>query len=183
MIEIDLSSHELLECYSFSRAAWVELSVAGEPALHNVRSASRKKFLTVDERRIGPAPADGEADVRKIWKPPFIEEGQRLHHIAFDVFSADWPKDDSELSGNGVSLYFDSVSRCPFPVWIQIDTAHASVSSHMIDSGKICRPSTGRCRGGSPNSSALSKKSKADLRLSLKSPKYYRSFELYAVDT
>src|SRR5271157_5812237 len=59
MIEIDLASHELIECYSFSRSAWVDLS-AQDSLLSTLLNLPLKKIPASEERRIGPAPASGE---------------------------------------------------------------------------------------------------------------------------
>jgi hypothetical protein len=181
MIEIDLQNHELLECYSFSRSSWVQLA-SQESILSTLLGLSLQKVPENELRRIGPPPAAGDADTRKIWKPPLVEEGQRLHNIEFDVYRTYWPDDGSELAGNIVSLYFDRSNRSPFPIWIQVDTSHASASSRVVDSGKNLPAVHRTLPRRIPEFIGIPQKTPDGLRLSLKSPKYYHSFELFAVD-
>jgi hypothetical protein len=47
-----------------------------------------------------------------------------------------WPKDDSELSGRGIDLYFDQNQPLfPFPYWIEIGDSYNTLALRVIDSG------------------------------------------------
>ncbi len=181
MIEIDLQNHQLLECYSFTRSAWMQLASQDSliPTLLGLHLAAVPQN---ELRRIGPAPMDGEPDLRKIWKPPLVIDGLSMTDVDFSVYEADWPQDGSQLSGNKVSLYFDRSNHTPFPVWIQIDTSHATASLRVIDAGKSL-PSLHRgLPRRVPEFIGTPRKTESGMSLSLKSPKYYRSFDLFAVD-
>ncbi|MES2273968.1 MAG: hypothetical protein V4487_07230 [Chlamydiota bacterium] len=181
MIEIDLQNGQLLECYSFSRAAWINLT-RQESLLSTLLTLKLKPIDTGKRRRIGPPPSSGELDIRKIWNPPLIFEGEKVENGDFDVFEANWPDDGTELSGKIVSLYFDREKRFPLPFWIQVDTTHATAALRTIDSGKNL-PSTHRnLPRRVPEFVGSPQKTETGLRLSLKSPKYYREFELFAID-
>ena len=181
MVEIDLENHQILECYSFSRSAWVQISSQGS-IISTLLGLNLQPVAASEQRRIGPPPPNGEADLRKIWKPPLIEDGEHHHNASFDVYRADWPKDDSDFAGNTVSLYFDHDNRCPFPVWVQVDTAHVSASLRMIDFGKDLPVIHRNLPRRVPEFVGLPQKFPTGLRLTLKSPRYYRSFELFAID-
>jgi hypothetical protein len=181
MIEIDLQNHQMLECYSFTRSAWMQLS-SQDSLIPILLSLPLAAVPESSQRRIGPAPMDGEADNRKIWKPPLVIHGLSMANTEFSVYEADWPKDSSQLSGNKVSLYFDRANHTPFPVWIQIDTSHATASLRVIDAGKGL-PSLHRGMPRRvPEFIGTPQKTESGMRLSLKSPKYYRTFDLFAVD-
>ena len=154
---------------------------AGEFYFHNSRSLPSAGSVK-EQRRIGPEPPNKEADTRKIWKPPLFQDGKQTESIEFDVYQAVWPKDGSELAGNCVFLYFDKEGRSPFPTWIQMTTSHASASIRMIDSGHNLPDHYRTLPRRVPEFIDVPQKTHDRLRLSLKSPRYYRHFELFAVD-
>jgi len=181
MIEIDLQTGAVLECYSFSRSAWIQL--AQKESLFATLIQLPLQPIGLDkQKRIGPPPMAGEADVRKIWAPPLISEGQKIENVKFDVFETTWPQDGTELAGKEVSLYFDQEKKFPFPFWIQVQTAHATAALRTIDSGKKFASIHRSLPRRIPQFIGLPQKTENGLRLSLKSPKYYREFELFAID-
>ncbi len=181
MIEIDLQSHQLLEHYSFTRSAWMQLTSQDSliPTLLGLPLAAVPETAL---RRIGPPPQEGEPDFRKIWKPPLVINGLPMANVEFSVYEANWPQDGSQLSGNKVSLYFDRSNHTPFPIWIQVDTSHATASLRVIDAGKSLPALHRGMPRRVPEFIGTPQKTESGMRLSLKSPKYYRSFELFAVD-
>jgi len=182
MIEIDLQNRQVLECYSFSRGAWLSQSpqdsfLAG--LLHLPVTPIEQQNL----RRIGSPPQDGEKDRRQIWNPPLIVNGEKVENISFTAYEAVWPQDNSELAGKTVSLYFDSEAKSPLPCWIQVDTGNITASLRAIDSGHKLPLSPYRSMPRRvPEFVTAPVKSKNGLRFAIKSPKYYKSFELFAVD-
>ncbi len=137
MYAIDLEKGELLSCFSFSRASWIQmgsqdhfLTLLLKKSFHALPDARRKK--------IGPPPMEGEADVRPVWNPPFLREGKKVP-IDYVVAEIEWPKDASELSEKRLEVYFDKKKLSPFPVWVQVHTNHASVFARMVDSGEGLR--------------------------------------------
>lgn len=181
MIEIDLKEHQLTECYSFSRSTWVQLSTQ-ESIVSTILDLPMQLISPQEQRKIGPEPSAGETDTRKIWRPPFIQEGQRQTDVSFDVYRSTWPKDSTELAGNTVLLYFDQANQSPFPVWIQVNTPHASASIRTIDFGKNLPVHYRSLPRRVPEFVGTPQKTSTGLRLSIKSPKYYHDFELFAID-
>jgi hypothetical protein len=181
MMEIDLKDRQVLECYSFSRSAWITLN-AHESLLATLLQLPLKPLEAQARRKIGPPPQEGEADRRSIWNPPLVFAGEKLETALFDVFEAIWPQDGTELAGKTVSLYFDQASRSPLPYWIQVETAHATASVRAIDSGKNLPSPFRTLPRRIPEFVGTPQKTKTGLRLSIKSPKYYKDFELFAVD-
>ena len=180
MVEIDLHSHEVLECYSFSRSSWIQISQK-DSLLATLLGLPLKPMPASELRRIGPPPLDGEADHRKIWNPPFIYEGKR-QTAEFEVYSSLWPEDHSQMAGNQIILYFDKAHKLPFPAWVQVETEHIAGSLRVVDSGKSLPMLYHSLPRRVPEFVGPAQKIQSGLRLNLKSPKYYRSFALYAID-
>lgn len=181
MVEIDLQTGQLLECFSFSRLSWIQLSEQ-ESLFATLLNLPMHKISDDRRRKIGPPPLEGEPDFRKIWNPPLVFEGKKIENAHFEVYETIWPKDGTELSGKEVCLYFDKEKQLPLPFWIQVQTSHASAALRTIDSGKnlpIVHRSIPR---RVPEFVGLPLRTEHSLRLNLKSPKYYKKFELYAID-
>lgn len=181
MIEIDLSTGQILECYSFSRSAWVHVS-QNESLIATLLHLPLKTIASHERKRIGPPPLNGDPDFRKVWNPPLIFEGKKVENALFDVFETTWPKDNTELSNQQVTLYFDREKRFPLPFWVQVDTSHATAALRTIDSGKNLPVVYRTLPRRVPEFIGSPQKTAQGIRLSLKSPKYYRQFELFAID-
>lgn len=181
MMELDLSENQVLECYSFSRSSWVQLS-DHENFFSTLLKLPLQAIPVTEQKRIGPPPSDGETDHRALWKPPLIVDGILLKNSDFDVYSAFWPKDGSDLSDSNLSLYFDRAHHSPFPVWIQVNTAHATAPLRVIDSGKNLPEIHRSFPRRVPQFMNAPQKTANGIKLLLKTPKYYKSFDLFAVD-
>ena len=181
MIEIDRATKEIIECYSCSKSAWIQLSPQ-ESLITTLLSLSLDPVENTDRRKIGPPPQPGEPDLRKIWSPPMVVEGKKKESSNFDVYQTNWPKDGSELSGHRVVLYFDRELQFPFPFWIQVETTHAAVSLRAIDSGKNLSSPYRSFPRRVPQFVGHPQKLNGGVRLLLKSPKYYKDFAVFAVD-
>ncbi len=181
MIEIDLLSGEIVECYSFSRSSWVQLA-SSESVFATLLRLPLRPIENQKRHRIGPPPGEGEADFRQIWQPPLIFEGKTIPKAAFDAFEVQWPQDGTDLAGKTLTLYFDREIRFSMPYMIQIETSHAIGNFRAIDSGKNL-PSLFRSMPRRiPQFVGQPKKTSKGLSFSLKSPKYFREFELFAID-
>jgi hypothetical protein len=182
MIEIDLNSQKIIECYSFDRNTWLPQSPQ-DSFLATLLHLSVAPVIPAERRKIGPAPQDGEMDRRKIWNPPLIIDGKKMENSTFDAYQADWPSDGSELAGKSVCLYFDRELKLALPCWIQIDTGQITASLRAIDSGHKLPASSHRTMPRRiPEFVGSTVKTKHGLRISIKSPDYYKQFELFAVD-
>ncbi len=182
MIEIDLVNQRILECYSFNKNAWLPQSPQ-DSFLATLFHLSLNPVDPKQRRKVGPAPQEGEVDRRKIWNPPLVVDGKKVEHSTFDVYEASWPKDNSELSGKNICLYFDKEVRSALPCWIQVDTGQITASLRAIDSGHRLPTSSHRSMPRRvPEFIGGPVKTKKGLRLSIKCPKYYKQFELFAVD-
>ncbi len=181
MVEIDPQTGQLLECFSFSRSSWVHLSQK-ESLIGTLLYLPMKKVTPEKQKKIGPPPLDGESDFRKVWVPPLVYEGKKLDSVQFEVYETVWPADESELAGQEVLLYFDLEKSLPFPFWIQVQTSHMAAIMRTIDSGKNLPLVHRKIPRRAPEFVGLPRKKESQLHLNLKSPKYYKQFELYAID-
>ncbi|HSX37867.1 MAG TPA: hypothetical protein VLE95_03455 [Chlamydiales bacterium] len=181
MFEIQRSNGEILECYSFTRGAWIQLSTK-ESLIATLLSLSLTPVSHENRRKIGPPPSQGEMDNRKIWSPPALFEGKKQEGMQFDVYETVWPKDQTPFSGNTVLLYFDKEGRFPFPFWIQVEASHANLALRTIDTGKHCPSPYRKFPRRIPQFIGDPKKTQKGLKLFLKSPKYFQNFNLFAID-
>lgn len=181
MMEIDLQTGDLLECYSFSRSTWLQLS-AKENLFATLLHLPMRSIPSENRRKIGPPPIAGEPDFRKIWAPSLVFEGKKIPNAEFEAYQTIWPEDGTELSGQKVCLYFDQQNQCPLPFWIQVETSHATAALRTIDWGKNLPIVHRTIPRRIPEIVGLPLKTDHCLKLNVKSPKYYKKFELYAID-
>jgi hypothetical protein len=181
MIEIDRTNGQISECYSFSRSAWIRLSNQ-ESLFASLMNLPMKEIPQENRRKIGPPPMNGEKDHRQVWSPPLLREGKKIEKASFAVYETVWPDDGSEIAGRIVSLYFDTDKQFPFPFWIQAETTHVTATLQTIDSGKNLPTIHKELPRRIPEFVGHPLKTATGITLSLKSPKYYREFELFAVD-
>lgn len=181
MIEIDPQAGQILECFSFSRSAWIQVSEK-ESLIATLLYLPMKKLAREQMRKIGPPPLNGEPDFRKIWAPPFVYEGKKIDAPQFDVYETVWPEDKTELSGKQMSLYFDQQNQLPLPFWIQIETSHGTAGLKTIDAGKNLPVIHRNIPRRVPEFVGLPLKTENHLLFNLKTPRYYKAFELYAID-
>jgi hypothetical protein len=181
MVEIDTQGGQIIECYSFSKGAWIQLG-SQESLFATLLQLPLQPLSLESRKKIGPPPPDGEKDLRKVWEPPLIFEGVKQGQVHFDAFQTVWPKDGSELSGKAILIYLDRNLGFPFPFWISVETTHALATFRVIDAGKNLPSPYRNLPRRIPQFVGQPQKTKEGLRLSLKSPKYYRDFELFAVD-
>lgn len=180
MIEIDLHTSQILECYSFSKGAWLQLSPI-ESLFSTLLQLSLEPISLDKRRKIGPPPLNGEADMRQLWEPNLIFEGKKKT-TTVEAFETEWPSDGSELAGKSLSLYFGKEGQYPFPLWIQVEAAGGTAQVRTIDMGRNFLSPHRNFPRRVPQFVGTPKRSKTGLTLHLKSPQYYRNFELYAVE-
>jgi len=181
MLEIDLHTHQIIECYSFSKAAWIQLT-PNESLFARLLNLPLKPIPATERRRIGPAPSSGEMDLRKIWQPPLVHEGVSIPNPRFEAYTAEWPQDGTELAGKTITLYFDQNLSFPLPLFISVDAAAGSLVLHALDSGHHLPSPYRYLPRRIPQFLGSTKKTEHTLLLTVKSPPYFHSFDLFAVD-
>lgn len=134
--DIDLQTGQMLRYYSFTKRNWFEI-----PDADNFLSKLLNlKFTHIPDsarKRIGPKSSSGP-EMRPLWQPRMIIEGQPIRGVTFDAWRTRWPRDGSDLSGKAIEVYLPCDSqRYPayFPYWLQINGAIGKAKIRIIDSG------------------------------------------------
>lgn len=136
LIETDLEKNQVLECYSFTKKAWLVLD-SNDSLITKIAASPLTPLPKEERRKIGPAPLDG-FDTRKVWNPPLVFEGKTQKKTTFDTYTHTFEKDGSMLSNKRLEVYFDAKNATfPFPYWARItDDSNASFKMRVINSGK-----------------------------------------------
>jgi hypothetical protein len=134
---IEINSGHMLQCYSMTRRAWVNIPEANNflSTLLNLRFTGIPDW---QRKKAGPPPLLGVPDRRSPWQPRMILDGQEIKGVLFDAYRTHWPKDKSLLSDKTIDVYLpqDRV-RYPayFPYWLQISAVVGKAQIFIIDSG------------------------------------------------
>lgn len=184
LFEIDLEQGKLIESYSITKQSWLYidsseflLSKLLELPLYKVNREARKK--------IGPPPGAGEQDFRSIWNPPLICSGKALKKPSFEVYQGQWPHDRSIIEDCLIDFYFSSLDPLfPFPHWLEIQSAHYTLTIRAIDSGKgLTSPIKGTIPHRLPSITSATKRSPEIWTISIQAPVYCHNLKLYAIES
>ncbi len=181
MYEIDLESFTLLESYSVTKKGWLFIH-DDENFLSQLLKLDLKKIEESERKKTGPAPQKEEPDRRKIWNPTVKIDGKKLK-VECDAFRGRWPKDKTMLSSCDLQMYF--LKNSPsflWPYWIEASNGHYTYSIKTIDSGtNLASPISYGIPHRPPKFLNIAKKN-SSIHFIIKSPCYYTSFELFAID-
>lgn len=183
VFEIDLNDSQITECFSYTRNAWLLLSQE-DSFLLKLLDLPLEFIRENDRKKIGPTPFEGP-DLRKVWNPPLVINGEKKVSPRFDAYRTTWPKDKTPLSNKRIELYFNKQEkRFPFPYWAQItDDSEAAFKMRVIDSGaKLAK--TGKQLLRRPL--RLIKPiiwNQEGVKIFIESPSYYKNLHLFAIDS
>jgi len=181
LYEIDLEKESVTECYSRTRKAWIPTD---EMAAFLIPLISLNlNYLSEEERmQTGPTPKPGVIQNRP-WGPPQVIEGKKIKEAEYDVYTAKWPIDRTDLSGKPIVLYFDKERKnFPFPYWLQVRDGVVKFKIRALDSGRgMVSPACDIPRRRPTFTSGIHKEG-GILQLSLNCPIYFDSLKLYAID-
>ena len=181
MYEVSLEDFSLIESYSFTRKGWLFLDDS-QHFLSRLFSLPLERLSEKDRKRTGPAPYGDEVDRRKLWNPTVKIDGKKIKTDC-DVWKGSWPKDDTLLSRCDIVLYFGKSSNdISFPYWIEASNGHYTHSIKTIDSGKNLTSPLSHNIPHRPPKIAQIKKENSSVIFLIKSPAYYKNFEVYAFD-
>lgn len=134
--DIDLQTGKMTQYYSFTKKNWFEI-----PDADNFLSKLLNlKFTQIPEnarKRVGPKPRSGP-EMRSLWQPQMIVDGQNIKGVLFDAWRTRWPRDGSDLSEKVIEVFLPQDSkRYPayFPYWLQINGVIGKAKIRIIDSG------------------------------------------------
>lgn len=183
LFEIDLEKSQVKESYSYSQRRWLD-SDDSENFLTSLLKLPLQSLSSKERKKIGPIPPSGESDHRSDWNPPLIFEGKKCKKPQFEAWRAFWPEDESRLAGSQIDLYFDTQHPdFPFPLWLEAYNGHYAFKLPAIDSGRGLHSTF---KGMVPHrpiefTKPFQEKEKS-LFFHVKSPVYYTSFTLFAID-
>jgi hypothetical protein len=134
LYEVDFEKGCVTECYSLTRKAWIltdEMNAFLIPLM-----SLDLTFLSEEERlQKGPTARPGSVDVRP-WGPLQVKKGKKIQNAEYDVYTAKWPHDSTDLSGKQIVLYFDKEEKAfPFPYWLQAREGAIKFKVRALDSG------------------------------------------------
>ncbi|MCB1080418.1 MAG: hypothetical protein KDK69_01225 [Chlamydiia bacterium] len=181
LYELDLNHSVITECYSLTRKAWVsthEMDAFLLPLL------TLNLNLLSEEERIqrGATPAPGQVG-RGPWAPPQIIEGKKIDSPQYDVYTALWPYDETDLSGKSIVLYFDKLHpQFPFPYWMQARDGGLKFKMRAVDSGTGMFSPISDIPRRSPSFTGGIRHEEGQVSLFLTIPTYYSQLKLYAID-
>jgi len=183
LFEVSLKTGILQECYSHSQRAWISWE-GSEPMLTALLALPLKQLPSSERRKIGPPPLPGEIDQRAFWIPPVVREGKKIVKPKLEAWRTTWPEDTSILSKCRIDLYFDAQNvSFPFPFWLEVYNGHYCFKLSVIDSGQnLHSPLKGTIPHRIPVLLGPPQKKENKLFFYLKSPTYYSSFHLFALD-
>lgn len=140
--EINLQTGKRVRSYSFTKGYWFELSETDD-FLTKMLNLTFEKIPLSSRKLIGPKPTSGP-DLRTVWQPPAIVNGQTVRGVKFDAWRTRWPRDQSELAGKMIEVYVPQDNQqypSYFPYWLQINGAMGRAKVRIIDSGsKLISP-------------------------------------------
>ncbi len=182
LIEINLTHGTLLECFSFTRNAFLEIQETDLLFL-KILPLSLKSLPPHERKKIGPPPVEG-ADNRKLWNPELIFDGKKKKGVPCNVFSFLYPKETSPLSEKQFELYYDAENKdFPFPYLIKItDDSSASYNIRVIDSGRGLATTLAELPRRAITFTKAKEITKEGVVLHLDIPSYYKGLEVFAVN-
>lgn len=183
LLEIDLQTGNLIECFSVSKNAWLYLDQS-EQFLTRLLSLPLQSISQNERKKIGPQPLNGEPDRRSCWNPPLIVEGKKQDKAKFDVMRTQWPDDGTQLARCTIELYFATHSHAfAFPYWLEVQSPHYAFKMRIIDSG---RGLTSSLQGPIPHRTArflgTAQKAENAWTLRVNAPSYISKMHLFVLD-
>jgi hypothetical protein len=183
LYEVDRASGKLIECFSYSKNAWLFLDNSKQFLAHLLMLPLFPVPL-FERKKIGPQVATEEEDRRAIWTPPLFVEGKKIPNPTFDVLKTQWPNDGSHLSLSRIELYFaKDRPHFPFPYWLEVHSPHYTFKMRAIDSGtqlSSCMP--GPMPHRPPQILGSSHRGKESWKLFIQTPPYFQSIHLFVID-
>ena len=183
LYEIDPSTGNLIEAFSYSKKGWLYLDQT-QQFLSQLLSLPLIQLNPDERKKIGLQPSSQEEDHRALWNPPVIINGKKLHKPQCEAWRGTWPEDGTPMGRCPIELYFlSSDPSFPFPYWVEVKSPHYAFKMRTVDSGKgMTSPYNGPIPYRPPQFTAPLQRKENGYSLTIQSPLYYHSFQLYAID-
>ena len=187
MYSIDLKDHTLLEGYSFTKGCYIT-SQREKPLIAQMLSLELQMIPEQNRRRMGAKPSQATLADRSLWNPPLFIEGKKESYAAaanktisneIVAYESVWKKDDTELSGKRIELYFHQ--KNPFPHWIEVSDGGLGKKMRALDCGHLSTRSTKELPKRPPQILKVKHTGK-NFELTIRNPSHFKDFILYAYD-
>lgn len=89
-----------------------------------------------DRKKIARAGGD---EMRNLWQPKMVVDGQTVVNVPFEAWKTYWPRDGSDLGGKEILVYIPAESdKYPsyFPFWLQVSGMVERAKLRIVDSGR-----------------------------------------------
>ncbi|MBN2479645.1 MAG: hypothetical protein JXA94_05405 [Parachlamydiales bacterium] len=180
LYEIDLNKNKIIDAYSISRNAWIDLSKESS-FLIKLLSLDLKRIKDSERKKIGPK-INGEVDRRMVWNPKMFKNNQIIKKPSFDVFKTLWPDDGSDFSNKEFFIYFDkNNNNFSLPYFIEISTNGLSFMIKNMDSGNNLKSKISKFPKRAPQIIDILD-NKDSILIKIKSWENFNKFYLYAID-
>ncbi len=138
MYRLNTKSGVIESSFSYTQNSWFKIRESDNflTALLNIPFY---KISLKDRKRVGPKgfhPAGNE--MRDVWQPKMVVNGQTIENITFDAWKARWPNDGTELAGKMIEVYIpEENTNYPsyFPYWLQISGIIGKAKIRIVESG------------------------------------------------
>jgi hypothetical protein len=179
--EIEKSTLELIECYSYSKKGWLYLDES-ELFFSTLLSLELLPVPLNERRKIGVAPTGDELDQRPLWTPTLAMNNKKTK-LPCEVLKTYWPKDHTALSSCRITLYFPSKENTLFPIWIEANNGHFNYNAKGIYFGKnLSSPTPSSVPKRPVVVTQILNKNKDQKTLAIHAPSYHKTFSLYVFD-
>lgn len=180
IFEIDLQEGRLQESYDVDRREWLFLQ-GEDHLLVKLLNLPIKRLPEPERRRIGPPPSAGDPDHRAVWSPPQVFENCKDKSLT-SVWQAQWPSDQTLLSGSKLDLYYDLRNNdFPFPVGIDIQSTHFKAHVRVVRAGRDLKVPQQKVPRRPPRFLSHLNPGYTEYKIRIQCPSYYKNHQLLAV--
>ena len=182
MYEINLQEGEIQEYFNFTKNGWMDVS-GDQSFLSQLLNLELERVPDAERRRQGAPQMGQKQEIRRLWQPRLVLNGQRVKGVTFAAWRAEWPKDGSDLSGKRILLYLpETEGNYPsfFPYWLEVESTVVRAHLQLVDSGQeLTSPQHPLPRRPLEVLSAAEQTS-SGLQFRVKSRPYYQEFMIEA---
>ena len=136
--QIDLSRDEIAHYYSFTKNGSFNVPAA-DNFLATLLKLKLEPIPYQKRKKVGPPQRGAQNEMRNLWQPKMIVDGQQMQGVVFDAYSTVWPKDGGPISGKTIEIYLPhNAGQYPayFPYWLQSKGMAGQANVRVVDSGK-----------------------------------------------
>lgn len=134
---INCVSGEMQNFFSYTKNTRCQ-GIEGNNFISMLLNLKMSKVPNKKRKKIGPPPSAGARDMRRVWVPKMVHEGQIIQGVPFEAWRTRWPQDTSDLCNKVIIAYLpQDTEKYPsyFPYWLEIHGLFGKAKIRIIDSG------------------------------------------------